>query len=242
PIDKAAQVVDRPIIAKAPVIAVEPKLEIDPELGMPVPPSDADVPRAAVDEGAAMRDIEGGHWQPRRGASHRPVQLPEQSGDAEASISNARSAVASATAAAAAAIAGSEASARDQDAVTPLDFDAAPEAERQSFLDTPEPVDPSGLQFETTHVAFGRPAGLPAPRGGEPDNLKQIKGVTAQLESSLHQLGIYHFDQIASWDQKAVRWIDTHLALKGRLAKEKWVEQARDLSLGKTQAARPVRR
>ena len=41
------------------------------------------------------------------------------------------------------------------------------------------------------------PAGLAAPRGAGPDDLKLIKGVGPVLEAMLHRLGYFHFDQIA---------------------------------------------
>ena len=262
PIDEAAQVVERTIVAATPHVTIEPGYGMDPDLGMPVPlaaleaepsgppalpmvetaPPDTHVaalPLEPVDEGAAMRAIEGGDWRPRRTAPGRPVQHPEQAGSlaVEEAMANTRSAVASAAAAAAAAIAGSEEASREQ-----MDFDAFREEAPESFLDTDGEADATGLQFEATHLAFGRPEALAAPRDGEADNLRQINGITPQLESSLHQLGVYHFDQIANWDQKAMHWVDTHLSLKGRVAKEKWLEQARDLSAGRGRTARPVRR
>ncbi len=268
PIDEAAQVIDRPVATAVPQVVLEPGYGMDPDLGMPVlltslgeqpalasvanPGDEAtpdllppDVPADDLDESAAMRAIEGGDWRPRRAAATRPVPLPEQAGapEIEQAMANTRSAVASATAAAAAAIAESEEAARERRAAPiPLDFDAVHEAAPQSFLDTPADVETSGLQFEPKRLAFGQPEGLPAPRDGQPDNLRQIKTISPQLESSLHQLGIYHFDQIANWDQKASHWVDTHLSLKGRLGREKWIEQARDLSAGRAQANRPVRR
>lgn len=259
PIDEAAQVVERPLAA-APEIVIEPGYGIDPDLGMPVPlaameevepaaPAEPAMPEAPepiedFDESAAMRAIEGGDWRPRRATTSRPVQHPEHAGpnEVDAAMATARSAVASATAAAAAAIAESEEAARERRAsAIPLDFTPAREAHPASFLDTPAPIE-SGLSFEQKPRAFGQPEGLPAPRDGQPDSLRQIKGITPQLEASLNQLGIYHFDQIAGWDLKESHWIDTHLSLKGRLAKEKWIEQARDLGQGRARTARPVRR
>jgi NADH-quinone oxidoreductase subunit E len=80
------------------------------------------------------------------------------------------------------------------------------------------------------HSPFGRPAGLAGPRDGRKDDLLQIRGLTPQSEAALNAIGIFHFDQIAAWDKKAALWIDNHLALKGSLARDKWVEQARELA------------
>ncbi len=48
-------------------------------------------------------------------------------------------------------------------------------------------------------VTPARPAGLAAPRGAGPDDLKLIKGVGPVLEDMLHRLGYFHFFQIAAW-------------------------------------------
>ena len=78
-----------------------------------------------------------------------------------------------------------------------------------------------------------KPELLDAPRDGKADDLKEISGVGLKLENVLNELGIYHFDQIASWSEKELNWIDTHLvAFKGRARREKWVEQAKVLAEG----------
>ena len=80
-----------------------------------------------------------------------------------------------------------------------------------------------------------KPATLAAPRPGGADNLKQIKGIGPKIEASLHGLGIFHIDQIASWSRANIDWVDTQLAFKGRIRRERWVEQAAELS--KTRAS-----
>jgi len=72
------------------------------------------------------------------------------------------------------------------------------------------------------------PARLDAPRG-KADDLTAIKGIGEKLASLLNTLGIYHYDQIAGWTVSDSEWIDTKLAFKGRVAREKWVEQAKAL-------------
>ena len=71
------------------------------------------------------------------------------------------------------------------------------------------------------------------PRGGKADDLKQIKGVGPKLEALLHKLGVFHFDQIASWRKKEVEWVDSHLeGFKGRVSRDEWVKQAKVLAKG----------
>jgi NADH-quinone oxidoreductase subunit E len=80
-------------------------------------------------------------------------------------------------------------------------------------------------------VEARRPGGLAAARGGRPDDLKLIKGVDPMLETLLHGLGYYHFDQIAAWTPAEVAWVDENLeGFHGRVSREGWVEQARQLA------------
>lgn len=72
-----------------------------------------------------------------------------------------------------------------------------------------------------------RPAGLAAPRGGTPDRLQTIEGIGPVLEKLCHDLGIYHFDQIAGWGPAEIAWMDGNLkGFKGRVSRDKWVRQA----------------
>lgn len=75
-----------------------------------------------------------------------------------------------------------------------------------------------------------RPTSFPAARLGAPDDLTLIEGVSPQQENTLHSLGVFHFDQIAAWTPANVAWVDQYLFLKGRILRERWVEQARDLA------------
>lgn len=65
---------------------------------------------------------------------------------------------------------------------------------------------------------------------GAADDLKKISGVGPKLENTLNQTGIFHFAQIARLSQKAIDELDDKLAFKGRVARDKWVEQAKALS------------
>ncbi|MGO1080125.1 hypothetical protein [Inquilinus sp. CA228] len=77
-----------------------------------------------------------------------------------------------------------------------------------------------------------RPVGLAGPRGGKADDLKRIKGIGPQNEGRLHGLGIWHFDQIAAWTQANVDWVGAFLAFPGRIEREDWVSQAKQLAQG----------
>ncbi len=64
------------------------------------------------------------------------------------------------------------------------------------------------------------------------DDLKRIKGVGAVLEKTLNGLGIYQFKQIAEFTRDEVNWVDDSLSFPGRIDREEWIEQAKQLSAG----------
>ncbi|MEM6463507.1 MAG: NADH-quinone oxidoreductase subunit NuoE [Pseudomonadota bacterium] len=75
-----------------------------------------------------------------------------------------------------------------------------------------------------------RPAAMDEP--AEKDDLKMLSGVGPKIESILHAIGIYTFEQIASWTADERAWVDTKLKFKGRIDREDWVAQAQALSRG----------
>lgn len=78
-----------------------------------------------------------------------------------------------------------------------------------------------------------KPLFLDAPRDGKADDLKEISGIGLKIEEVLNGLGVFHFDQISSWSDDNLQWIDDHLLVfKGRAKRENWVEQARVLVTG----------
>lgn len=98
-----------------------------------------------------------------------------------------------------------------------------------------EPVaDSTGSEVAGDDAPRGtKPDLLPAARDGKPDDLKKIKGVGPKLEESLNEIGVWHFDQIASWNADEVAWVDTHLVqFKGRCSRDEWVSQAKILATG----------
>jgi predicted flap endonuclease-1-like 5' DNA nuclease len=85
----------------------------------------------------------------------------------------------------------------------------------------------------TEPVQGTRPPALAAPEG-EPDDLKKISGIGPGIEKTLHELGIYHFRQIAQLTPDNVAWIDQRLRFRGRIEREDWVGQAQRLAAGET--------
>lgn len=78
-----------------------------------------------------------------------------------------------------------------------------------------------------------KPEMLSEAREGGPDNLKEIKGIGPKLEQLCHSMGVFHFDQIASWGPDEVAWMDANLqGFRGRVTRDDWVGQAKILASG----------
>lgn len=79
-----------------------------------------------------------------------------------------------------------------------------------------------------TEAAAGTKPGnlLTEARGGKADDLKKISGVGPKLEGVLHENGVYHFDQIASWGSDEIAYMDDKLSFKGRIERDGWIDQA----------------
>ncbi len=70
---------------------------------------------------------------------------------------------------------------------------------------------------------------LDEPRGGTPDDLRKISGIGPKIEARLHELGVFHYDQIAFWTEAQVAYFDDELKFKGRIVREDWIGQAKAL-------------
>jgi len=82
-------------------------------------------------------------------------------------------------------------------------------------------------------AADGKPEMLKKARASGADDLKQIKGVGPKMETMLNKMGFYHFDQVAGWRVKEVKWVDENLeGFKGRVSRDEWVKQAKVLAKG----------
>ena len=97
----------------------------------------------------------------------------------------------------------------------------------------PKPTPAPAAASAPAAAEASTPEFLNAARDGGPDDLKQIKGVGPKLEKTLHGMGLFHFDQIASWGPKELAWMDDNLAgFKGRASRDEWVSQAKTLAEG----------
>ena len=89
------------------------------------------------------------------------------------------------------------------------------------------------LILDTPTVVGTQPTLLSEPREGGKDNLQLIKGIGQVLEPLLNETGIYHFDQIANLTEEEIVWLDNAMDFPGRIKREAWVSQAKDLAQGK---------
>lgn len=109
----------------------------------------------------------------------------------------------------------------DLDKLAPAPREAAPDPE----IDADETEDAGPALDDPS-----RPEALSAPEGGTADDLQRINGIGPKIETTLNQLGIFHFHQIAEWDAAQEAWIDGYLRFKGRIDREQWIEQATRLA------------
>lgn len=75
---------------------------------------------------------------------------------------------------------------------------------------------------EAAEKAAEKPAGA--------DDLKKLSGVGPALEKKLHEAGVTSFAQIAAWTEADIAEFDEKLSFKGRIEREGWIDQAKDLA------------
>ncbi len=67
---------------------------------------------------------------------------------------------------------------------------------------------------------------------GIADDLTRVRGIGPKIAQKLAALGITSLHQLARLSPEEIARIDGALAFRGRIHREKWVEQARDLLRG----------
>ena len=72
---------------------------------------------------------------------------------------------------------------------------------------------------------------LDAPNG-DADDLKKILGIGSVLEEKLNGIGVYHYSQIAEFTESDIENINTHLSFPGRIERDEWIPQAKELMQG----------
>jgi len=82
----------------------------------------------------------------------------------------------------------------------------------------------------TAKAAAPKAKAAPAAASGEGDDLTQLSGVGPALLKKLNAAGITTFAQIAAWTEADVSEFDEKLSLKGRIEREGWIAQAKELA------------
>jgi small subunit ribosomal protein S2 len=106
------------------------------------------------------------------------------------------------------------------------------EAETPLAEPLPETVEPEAIEPE---AAAAEPAAstdqfelLAAPRGA-PDDLAKLAGVGPQIVKKLNEHGVFHYWQLAAMTPEEAVKLDADLRFNGRIARDKWTDQARAL-------------
>jgi large subunit ribosomal protein L21 len=87
-----------------------------------------------------------------------------------------------------------------------------------------------GAAAPASKAAPKKAAAAAAPAGV--DDLKKLSGVGPALEKKLLAAGVTTFAQIAAWTEAEIAEFDEKLSFKGRIEREGWVEQAKELAKG----------
>jgi len=67
---------------------------------------------------------------------------------------------------------------------------------------------------------------------GDPDDLKKVSGIGPVIEEKLNELGIYHFSQIAAFEERDIELVNNAIDFPGRIERDEWLEQAKNLAEG----------
>ena len=101
---------------------------------------------------------------------------------------------------------------------------AAPKAEKSAAAK----AKPAGAaKAELKVAAAPKEEALPVAAGRD---LKKLVGVGPALEKKLIAVGVTSLEQVGAWTDADVSKVDEELSLKGRIEREGWIAQAKDLT------------
>ncbi|WP_176256762.1 DUF3141 domain-containing protein [Derxia lacustris] len=115
-------------------------------------------------------------------------------------------------------------------AAMPLERAAAAYSQTAS-LPAPLPAQPAAAADDANAAATPRAPSLLVAVGA-PDDLKALRGVGPRMADKLAELGITQFAQLAALQPAEVAWLDLKLEARGRVLREGWIDQARELVAG----------
>lgn len=79
-------------------------------------------------------------------------------------------------------------------------------------------------------AAEAKPAAPKAGKAAAGGDLKKLSGVGPALEKKLIAAGVTSLEQVATWTEADVTKIDEELSFKGRIEREGWIAQAKELT------------
>lgn len=91
---------------------------------------------------------------------------------------------------------------------------------------------PKAAAKKAEPAAAGAAPAAAAAASDAADDLKKLSGVGPALEKKLHAAGVTTFAQIANWTEEDIAAMDEQLSFKGRIQREGWVEQAKEMTQG----------
>ncbi|TPG40362.1 hypothetical protein EAH79_10505 [Sphingomonas koreensis] len=102
-----------------------------------------------------------------------------------------------------------------------------------------EPAPPPRVEAPPTTPAppplVDAPAPTPAPHDGARLPLTMLKGLGPKVAARLAELGVHHVDQLAALSPAEAGALDAQLGtFSGRMARDRWIEQAQLLAAGDT--------
>ena len=106
------------------------------------------------------------------------------------------------------------------------------EANAAAKFDAAKPVKKSKAEKKAAAPAAEKPAKAKAAAVEGADDLSKISGVGPVIVGKLHGEGITTFAQIAEWTEADVEAIEEKLSFKGRVGREDWIAQAKELAKG----------
>ncbi len=118
--------------------------------------------------------------------------------------------------------------------------EAAPETKAEAAPKTEAPKKEAPKKEAPKKAAEEKPAKAEAATGdalfetpdGDADDLKKISGVGPAIEKKLNALGITQYAQIAKFTKADIAKVDEVLNFKGRIERDDWKTQAKDLAKG----------
>jgi predicted flap endonuclease-1-like 5' DNA nuclease len=107
-----------------------------------------------------------------------------------------------------------------------------PATELSPAADEPLPEPGAATSGLATAELVPEPVAVAVP-AGPADPLTRMKGLGPKAEAALNALGVTRYDQIAQWVDTDIARVDAQMgAFKGRITRDRWVEQARYLAAG----------